>query len=647
MKAKNETIFDSLSRATSTLGLPTTVLSAALLIALAVCVVRIGSIPDQKSQGTLTAAVNQQLLLASITNGVLTIRMSIEQEDWGRIEPEYESVSAGMIEYRSTHDRLLQSTMNRSTINDSDYTVAGYFANLQLPLSKFTKSIDEIGTLSQSIIRRAPYIDRDSIDRFAVSLESMESSASTLAPIHAGVTELYRNLIESKRSQAISSALFWCKITGALFLAVVLVGFIPRLSSLARERDGLASQLAAAHKASASRWHFLASMGHAFRTPLTTIMGFASLLSNEEQDKSTRIEYAKTIVGAGDGLLTVIEDVLVMSAIQADEFQLRTSTITLQQLLREIEHLYRPKAEDKGLSFRVLVDDSCPLSVTTDQQRLLQVITKIVGNAIQYTATGSVEVHAGFESSDTQGTLILKVVDTGIGMDKGRISDVFDPFCSLSGSSNRLYAGAGLGLTVAKALAEKLGGGISIDSARGAGSFVTIRIDSGEYIENHAHESLTLHEPRAIEHPIQSNRDVLDGRSILIIEDGQDNQRLLSHHLTKAGCFVQLADDGKAGVDRILESIESGSPFDLILMDMQMPVLDGYEATSTLREDGVTIPIIGVTAYARGGDRERCINTGCSEYLSKPIDRDTLLDLCARIIEQQDLGTGGSVAAAA
>lgn len=625
----------------------TTALSVVLLLSLGMCALQIGSISDRKSQQTLDLATDQQLILGSITKSVLSIRLAIEQEDWDGIESQYTSMNESKNQLDQNHKLLAQSSMNQIQVSDESGTVQEQLDNIQRSLNKFERSFDQIQTLSKSIIRRAPYIDQQSIDRFDTSLDALQLSASSIAPVQSTIQQMYHDLIKDKRSAATTASLLWAKITAACFIAVVFLGVSPRFARLKRESNALRAQVAAADRASSSRWHFLASMGHAFRTPLTTIMGFASLLSNEEHDQATRTEYAQTIAGAGDGLLTVIEDVLVMSAIQADELNLHPQAITLDDLFQEVEHVFRPQAEDKGLSFRVVKDKSCPISITSDQRRLIQVIHKIVSNAIQYTKSGSVDLHASHEAVDGTDQLMLQVVDTGVGMEPDLITEVFDPFCSISDASNRADEGAGLGLTVAQALSQQLGGGITIESAPGAGSYVTVRIDAGQCTMNAVEDSGDAAVKEDAPALADANLEILDGRSILIVEDGRDNQRLLSHHLTKAGCTVQLADDGQAGLDRIHEADALGKVFDLILMDMQMPVLDGYEATSILREDGVTTPVIGVTAYAQGEDRERCINAGCSEYLSKPVDRTSLLNMCAHLIEQHQSVMNGTSSKAA
>lgn len=647
MNRTMQSIQSWVSKTTSTLGVMTTGLSVVLLLSLSMCLVQIGSINDRKSQETLSLATNQQLRLGSITKSAISIRLAIAQEDWDEIESHYTNIIQSMSEFTRGHEQLAQSQMNQIPLPGRDGTVQEQLANMQYSINKFESSNDQIHTLTKSIIRRAPYIDQQSIERFDTSLDALQLSAASVAPAQENIQTHYRSLIEINRSATTAGAVLWGKLAAASFIAVVLLGIAPRFARLSRESKDLTAKILAADQASASRWHFLASMGHAFRTPLTTIMGFASLLSNEDQDQATRVEYAKTIAGAGDGLLTVIEDVLVMSAIQADELNLHKDTIPLDELFQEVEHVFRPQAEDNGLSFRVLKDESCPISITSDHRRLIQVIHKIVGNAIQYTESGSVDLHASHEVVDGKDQMILQVVDTGVGMDPDLVTEAFDPFCSLSSSSNRVDEGAGLGLTVAQALSQQLGGGITIESAPGAGSYVTVRVDAGQCVMNSSTDSVDTSVEDDASPIVHANLENLDGRTILIVEDGRDNQRLLSHHLTKAGCTVQLADDGQAGLDRIRESDASGKVFDLILMDMQMPVLDGYEATSILREDGVTTPIIGVTAYAQGEDRERCINAGCSEYLSKPVDRKSLLNMCSNLIERHQSAMNGTSSKAA
>jgi CheY-like chemotaxis protein len=186
----------------------------------------------------------------------------------------------------------------------------------------------------------------------------------------------------------------------------------------------------------------------------------------------------------------------------------------------------------------------------------------------------------------------------------------------------------------ARALSRRLGGDLTIKSDLGAGCFVTIAIDPGKYIE-HSNDTYTSQKETSID------RGILEGKLVLLVEDGEDNQLLLTHFLTKAGCLVRLVENGQIAIDLVEKIAGSEKPIDIILMDMQMPVLDGFEATSILREDGVTTPIIGVTAHSSEDDRQRCLSAGCDEHLSKPVKKSLLLDTCALWIAKHAAANGG------
>ena len=271
----------------------------------------------------------------------------------------------------------------------------------------------------------------------------------------------------------------------------------------------------------------------------------------------------------------------------------------------------------------------------TDPTRLRQVMLNLVGNAIKFTERGSVTLHLGCQAESEQ--LTIRVVDTGIGMTSEQRDTIaqFGAFTQADTSTTRLYGGTGLGLRISNAIVTMLGGAIDVQSQRGEGSTFTVTIRTGPlagvpFVEP---EQLAAQsrpgELSTVDDESAPPAQPLEGIRVLLAEDGPDNQRLITFHLEKAGATVELAADGQAAVDAIANQAGAALPH-VILMDMQMPILDGYGATRALRQRGCMLPIIALTAHAMDGHRQRCLDAGCDDFLSKPIDKVQLVDVCAQ-----------------
>ncbi|MCA8970832.1 MAG: response regulator, partial [Planctomycetes bacterium] len=296
-------------------------------------------------------------------------------------------------------------------------------------------------------------------------------------------------------------------------------------------------------------------------------------------------------------------------------------------LLEEIRTSMAIRAEGKGIDCKLVIANDVPELISSDPMRLRQILLNLVGNAVKFTNHGSVTLDASARAVDAKDAsridLVLRVSDTGCGMEEDQLAKVFQPFTQADTSTTREYGGSGLGLTICRRLVELLGGRVEAYSQVGSGSefVVTLpitraaptsppRIDDGR---------------RLTELAANSDHRGLEGLEFLLAEDGEDNRRLLSHFLRRAGAVVTLAHDGQEAYDRILEQ---GETYDLIIMDMQMPRMDGYVATSSLRAAGVTTPILALTAHAMRGDAERCLAAGCDAYATKPIGAKKLTALC-------------------
>ena len=395
-----------------------------------------------------------------------------------------------------------------------------------------------------------------------------------------------------------------------------------------------------AEAANHAKSSFLANMSHEIRTPMTAILGYADLMMQPDQTLSDRLDAVGSIRRNARHLLELINEILDLSKIEAGRMVVERVLCDLSELLGDLDSMMRPRALEQGLEFDIeFSDGGVPRRIMTDPLRLKQILVNLVGNAVKFTAKGRVTVVVGWEGEGARGprtgTLRIAVRDTGIGMSAEQVTRLFQPFTQADDSMTRKYGGTGLGLTISQRLAKLLGGQIDVQSVQAVGStFILLlhldRAGDAEKITSLVREGI-LSSSQAEEAEPRINA------KILLAEDGIDNQRLLASILRRAGAEVVLAETGKSAVEQA-----RGGTFDLILMDMQMPELDGYEATAQLRARGLTLPIIALTAHAMADDRAKCLKAGCSEYLTKPVDRKVLLDAV-----RSQLSAGTVVVAAA
>jgi PAS domain S-box-containing protein len=395
----------------------------------------------------------------------------------------------------------------------------------------------------------------------------------------------------------------------------------------------LREALTRAEDASHAKSEFLANMSHELRTPMTAILGYTDLLLDATAQDVNVAQCARTVQSNADHLLTLINDILDMSKIEAGQMALELIPTNPVKLVEEVASMMRPRASSKGVDLRIVYDTSIPLSIQSDPTRLRQILLNLVSNAVKFTEEGSVAIHVHCDFETRQ--LRIRVVDTGIGMtEEQRLSIArFDAFMQADASTSRKFGGTGLGLRISNSLAEMLGGQIDIESKLGVGSTFTVILGTGrlegiavctpEYCPRTVSEEAIA--PAAVAQT--GTAQPLVGLRILLVEDGLDNQKLIEFHLKRAGAQVSLADNGLLALEHI-ESASADAMPQLILMDMQMPELDGYGATRRLRSDGCTIPIIALTAHAMEGDRQKCLDTGCDDYLTKPIDKKSLIQTC-------------------
>ena len=394
-----------------------------------------------------------------------------------------------------------------------------------------------------------------------------------------------------------------------------------------------------AEAASRAKSEFLANMSHEIRTPMTAVLGYTDLLLEESWGRPGSIKLLDVIKRNGNYLLELINDILDLSKIEAGNLSIETIQFPLLEKLKEIQSLMKVRAEQQELQFKLSFNGNLPVEIQSDPTRLKQILINLIGNAIKFTPDGGkVSVETSLLNSGSNEPLLeFKIRDTGIGMTAGQIDMLYQPFVQADSSTTRKFGGTGLGLAISKRLAEMLGGDLYCESVPGEGSVFTLTIGIGNPapLEFHTNPQVDFKQiPVNLQESGITESDsemIIRGScSVLLAEDGVDNQRLISTLLKKEKAHVVLAENGDIAVRRALNAEQQGKPFDVILMDMSMPVLDGYGATRKLRELGIETPIIALTAHAMTGDRQKCIDAGCTDYTTKPVNREKLRNIVVK-----------------
>jgi signal transduction histidine kinase len=404
------------------------------------------------------------------------------------------------------------------------------------------------------------------------------------------------------------------------------------------ERKVLEAKLKAAkdsaEAANEAKSTFLANMSHEIRTPLSAVLGFSNFMISKQLTDEERENYRQIIKRNGALLTNVIDDILDLSKVEAGKVEIEPRECEIHEVLNDIETLLTPQAKDKNLYLTIDIHTDVPRYIYTDSLRLRQILLNVVGNAVKFTEKGGVRVIVHIaDTNPASSDIQFDVVDTGPGISAEGVSKIFQPFTQADPSMKRRFGGTGLGLVLAKKLSMLLGGDLSLTKTSvGVGSVFTILV-AADLRSARQKNDQTLKIDRAMR-PIVKPKDIVStngvnrllGKRILVTEDAPDIRLMISSILNYSGACVENAENGREAI-----KLMHKKNFDAVLMDLQMPIMDGYEAIKRLREEGYSIPIIALTAHALDDQQEKCRDAGFNAHISKPISVERLVDTIANL----------------
>jgi PAS domain S-box-containing protein len=383
-----------------------------------------------------------------------------------------------------------------------------------------------------------------------------------------------------------------------------------------------------AEEANRSKSDFLANMSHEIRTPMNAILGFADVLRRGlYKGEGEMRRHLNTIHSSGKHLLDLINDILDLAKVESGRMEVERIECAPHQVIQEVVEVLGVRAREKGIGLQFECSGPVPEKVLTDPGRVRQIVTNLAGNAIKFTQSGVVKIVQGVRTDAGRALLTIDVVDTGVGIPADKLESIFEPFTQAESSTTRRFGGTGLGLTISRKFARALGGDIVAHSVIGQGSVFSVTLDPGPLAGVRMlqpEEALARTQEAG---PVEACAWQFPPARVLVVDDGEENRELVRLVLEESGLRVTQAENGQVGVDKA-----SAEAFDLILMDMQMPVMDGYTATRTLRGRGFKAPIIALTANAMKGFEQTILEAGCSHYMTKPIDIDLLLSTLAGLL---------------
>jgi len=542
---------------------------------------------------------------------------------------------------------LLDDVFKREENRMTFFKLSGEFRRERIALMKLPYNESEKKLLNVILddVRFAQIANREAIDLLIVDSSSEEgrnlilSAQKLQKKIYGLLGELIKlqnkniqQFVKTNRekySKTLTlSVLFGIVIALTAWLIARIMSRIltQKNNELLNKNKQLEKVSAQALEATRTKSEFLAIMSHEIRTPLTSIIGFAEALEEPSTEIEDRSSITKTIIKNGKHLLKIINDILDISKIEANRMEFENTYFSPVELINDVEETIKYQCMEKGIQFYVEYEFPIPNVICNDVLRIKQIILNLCSNALKFTKAGKVCIKVRSDIENEK--IFFTVIDSGIGLTEEQISKVFDAFTQADSSTTRQYGGSGLGLSLSRQFAEKMGGSITVESLVGIGSQFCVSIKTGK-IDT---QQLITGEPELPEKNDSIKRQYdfsyhVKG-NILIVEDNHDNQQLLSILLSGIGAELTFADNGQQAIDKA-----RSKPYDLIFMDLQMPVMGGLEATKKLRQAGYERPIVALTANAMKSDHDMCISAGCDGFLTKPINREKLFHTIYKYLE--------------
>jgi len=425
-------------------------------------------------------------------------------------------------------------------------------------------------------------------------------------------TEQKKSLVQLHRVGTLFAALCILQV-----ILIWLLVFKPLYNALMDQNNKLVDAILKSKSASRSKTDFLANISHEIRTPMTAILGYADLLRKDEGSKNEQEKSIEIINENASHLLSLVDEILDISKVEAGKFECELEPINLSSFMSEVYALVKVKAEEKGIELIVKNSSDIPEYIDADPKRLKQILINLIGNAIKFTNEGSVTLNVSYKRDRNK--LIIKVIDTGVGIPTQSITNLFKPFSQGDTSVSRKHGGTGLGLVLSKGLANAMGGDIKILESRvGIGTTFALSLSAGEAAGRKLISSFKSKKITKTEKERSGN--VLEKKKILVVDDAKENARLFSIYLSSAGADVLVANGGEEAI-----TCTKSNHFDIILLDLQMPGKDGFQTIKEIRDDGFKGPVVALTAHAMAEEKVRTMEAGFNGHITKPVTSDFLV----------------------
>jgi signal transduction histidine kinase/ActR/RegA family two-component response regulator len=597
---------------------------AVIMVTNFIMVLRITSVFDHGSATKINESGRMRMLSQRVRSVAFEINSAVQNKHWELLDGLHRDLVDTTNHLTASYNELFDAQAPAEFFPDASTREIDQVSSIVIPYKRLTNSSSELQSLTQSVIRTSPYVNATTRTRIQSTTNDLRDAQTLFLPRMNTIVSLYEQHSGKEINESIRQARIGIFVLAAMLAAMVLFIIEPTILIVRRQLRELDLATKHARRADSVRWRLLTNMGHEFRTPMNAILGFSELLNDDSLSQPEQDRLARSINESASQLSTLIETMLDMSAIESGQLRITPVQTTLAEALAPCILQAQTDSITNGLDLIVELDESCNTPVITEPRRLMQIVQKLADNAFKFTQEGHIKIAARVESKPKCDIICVEVHDTGIGIAPNQHENIFDAFHQTQNNLTREFGGSGLGLSFARDLASALDGEISVASIPNKGSTFTLTIDAPK------NQLSQTNEPQA-----QSEQaKLLANARVLVVDDAKDNRVLLHHFMKKTGANIEFAYDGKQAIDQIEKAIAADSPFNLILMDMQMPVLDGYSATKQLRQAGINTPIIAITAHALDGDREHCLGAGCNEYITKPVSRSTLIETCTTVINQ-------------